>query len=359
MKKLFAVIIIVLSIYGCASKKDPATSPPGKYCIPDSIMNEITFDTVSYQPVVNEFSLIGKVTYDQDKVVKLYPLASGNVLEVKVALGDYVKAGQVLAIVKSTEITGAENDIVNAQSNLSVSEKNLEATTDMYKSGISSQREFLAAQKEVDKASSELNKTKTILSIYGGNQSDYIIKSPISGFIVEKFVNPNMQIRPDNTTNLFTISDLRKVWILASVFETEISNIKIGEKVTITTISYPGKTFTGSIDKIYNVLDPDNKTMKVRIQLENKDILLKPEMFADVMVHQVTDSSMLSVPAKSVVFDRNKYWVIIYKDKCEVHASQVDVVASTSSISYIRSDIKPGDKVVTNLQLLIYNALNQ
>lgn len=358
MKKII-VIIVILSAAACSHKKDMSTATGSKFCIPDSIMPEITFDTVSFRPVINEFNLIGKVTYDQDKVVKLYPLVSGNVTDVRVALGDYVEKGQVLAIVKSSEITGAENDIVSAQSDLAVAEKNLEATRDMYKGGIASEKDYLTAQKETDKARSVLNKTKTILSIYGGNQSDYVVKSPISGFIVEKFVNPNMQIRPDNATNLFTISDLKKIWIIASVFETEIANIKIGENVSITTISYPDRIFSGKIDKIYNVLDPDNKTMKVRIQLENKDILLKPEMFANVRVHQVSDSSMLAVPSNSIVFDRNKYWIIVYKDKCDLIVTQVDIVSSAGSYTYVRSEIKPGEKVITNLQLLIYNAMNQ
>ncbi|HEY4785386.1 MAG TPA: efflux RND transporter periplasmic adaptor subunit [Bacteroidales bacterium] len=359
MKKIIAIVISTLVFNGCSLKNDPVTSGVTKFCIPDSIMSRITIDTASYQPVINEFHLIGKVTFDQDKVVKLYPMVSGNVLDVKVTLGDYVEQGQILAIIKSTEITGAENDIVTAQSNLAVAEKDLAAVEDMYKSGIASEREYIAAQKEDEKAKSELNKAKTILSIYGGKQSDYIIKSPISGFIVEKFVNPNMQIRPDNAINLFTISDLKRVWVLANVFETEIANIKVGEKVSVTTITYPGKVFRGNIDKIYNVLDPDNKTMKVRVQLDNKDILLKPEMYANVQVHQVTDSTMLAVPARSVVFDRNKYWVIIYRDKCNIYASQINITGATGSYTYVRDGVKPGEKVITSLQLLIYNALNQ
>jgi len=77
----------------------------------------------------------------------------------------------------------------------------------MFKSGLISGKEYTASVKETEKARSELNKANTVLSIYGGAHSNYIVKSPISGYIVEKFVNPNMQIRPDNSTNLFTISD--------------------------------------------------------------------------------------------------------------------------------------------------------
>jgi len=361
MKKVIILIISLLAVIGCSSKKNVQAPGPGiaKFCIPDSIMSKVTMDSVTYKPVINEFNLIGKVTYDQDKVVRIYPMVSGNVTEVKATLGDYVKKGQVLAIIESSEITSAENDIVTARANLAVSEKNLAATEDMFKSGIASEKEYIAAREEAEKARSELNKADTILSIYGGEESDYIVKAPVSGFIVEKFVNPGMQIRPDNTSNLFTISDLSKVWVLASVFETEISGIKIGEKVNITTISYPDKVFNGSIDKIYNVLDPDNKTMQVRIRLDNRNILLKPEMYARVAVHQVTDSVMLAIPSKSVVFDQNKYWVVIFQDRCNVHASQVDIAGTANSFVYVRSGVRRGEEVITSLQLLIYNGLNQ
>lgn len=360
MKNRFAIAIIILMIAGCnRNESQPAGKATSKFCIPDSLMSQIKTDTVSNRPVIQELKLIGKVTFDQDKVVKLYPMVSGNVLDVRVALGDHVEKGQVLAIVNSAEIIGVENDIVSARANLEISEKNLAGMESLYKSGISSEKEYLAARKETEKSRSELNKAKTVLSIYGGSQANYIIKSPISGYIVEKFINPNMQIRPDNSTSLFTISDLKRVWILANVYESDIAGIAEGEKVSVTTISYPDKIFTGNIDKIYNVLDADNKTMKVRIQLDNTGNMLKPEMFANVIVQQIEDSSMLSVPAKSVVFDRNRYWVVVYTGPCDVQARPIDILKSTSLYTYIRSGVIPGEKVITNRQLLIYNAITQ
>jgi cobalt-zinc-cadmium efflux system membrane fusion protein len=278
---------------------------------------------------------------------------------VKVALGDQVEKGQVLAIVKSGEIAGAENDIVNAEANLAIAEKNMESAEDLYKSGINSEKDYMAAVKETAKARSELNRVKTVLSIFGGAKSDYIIKSPISGYIVEKNINPDMQIRTDNATTLFTISNLKKVWVLANVYESDIAKIKTGEKVSISTISYPGKNFDGRIDKIYNVLDPDSKTMKVRVQLDNRENLLKPEMFAKVIVQQLSDSSMIAVPTKSTVFDQNKYWVIVYVNKCDVQCRMIDIAYSTNTLTYIHSGVKPGERVISNVQLLIYNALNQ
>lgn len=292
MKRVLLILLSFTLLTGCFNQKQSKTdSPDTKFCIPDSLMSQIKLDTVKLKNVSNELNLIGKVTFDQEKVVHIYPLVSGNVIDVRVSLGSHVEKGQILAVIRSSEMAGAENDLVTAKSNLALAEKNYASAADMYKSGILSEKEYTAAQNDLTKAKSELTRVTTVLSIYGNNsQPEYLVKASISGFIVEKFVNANMQIRPDNSSNMFTISDLRNVWVLANVYESDIAGVKEKEKVEITTISYPGKKFTGQIDKIYNMLDPDNKTMKVQIKLGNDDYLLKPEMFAKVLVHQIKES---------------------------------------------------------------------
>jgi cobalt-zinc-cadmium efflux system membrane fusion protein len=357
--RLLKFIICFILFTGC-NIKTPHVAISDKFCIPDSLMQMIKIDTVKLSKVENEIKLVGKVSVNEEKLVKIFPLVSGIVKEVKVELGDNVKKGQTLAVIKSSEVANIENDLITAQSNLAVAQKNFSAVEEMYKSGIISEKEYIASQKEVLKAESELNRVNNIIDIYGSSDnSEYIVKSPISGYIVEKFITPNMQIRSDNSGNLFSISDLKNVWVLANVYESDIANIVEGQNVRITTIPYPDKYFNGKIDKIYNVLDPENKTMRVRIQLDNNENLLKPEMFANVIVNQVIDSSMLAVPAQSIVFDRNKYWVINYIDRCNVIVRQVDVITSTSLYSYIRSGLKTGEMVISKNQLLIYNALSQ
>ncbi|HVN57035.1 MAG TPA: efflux RND transporter periplasmic adaptor subunit [Bacteroidales bacterium] len=361
MKNSLFILIIVLLITGCGRTRSRVSgTAETRFCIPDSLMSQVWFDTVRVKPVFNELKLLGKITFDQDKVVRIYPLVSGVVTEVRVSLGTYVQKGQVLAVIRSSEMASAENDLNTAKANLQTSEKSFAADSDLYHSGILSEKEFTASRNELEKAKSEFRRASTILSIYGsGTQSDYIVKAPVSGFIVEKFVNASMQIRPDNSSNLFTISDLRKVWVLANVYESDIASITVDEKVEVSTISYPGKKFYGKIDKIYNVLDPDNKTMKVQIQLANDDYLLKPEMFAAAMVYQETNEKMLAVPSAAVIFERNQYWALVYRNKCDVETRLLDVVSSNSSETYVRSGLNNGDAVIVNRQLLIYNALNQ
>ena len=359
IRKMPLFIIGVILVSSCKNNIENIGKPE-KFCIPDSLMKSIKYDTVKVSKIENEINLIGKVTFNDEKVVKIYPLVSGIALDVKVQLGDHVEKGQVLAIIKSSEVANAENDLNSAQSNLEIAKKNLSSTEAMYKGGMASEKEYVTSQKELLKAESELKRVNNVLSVYGSTaNSECIVKAPISGYIVEKFINPGVQIRTDNSANLFTISDLKKVWVIANVFESDIANIKEGESVVVTTISYPDKKLIGTIDKVYNVLDPDNKTMKVRIQLDNEEILLKPEMFANVIVRQELNESMVSVPSKSIVFDRNKYWVVVFTDKCNLQVKPIEIYKSSTFNTYISSGVKVGEKVLTTNQLLIFNALNQ
>src|ERR1035437_9579721 len=122
---LFVLIISPFIFNSCSSKSNTqAKNAPAPFCIPDSLINQIKIDTVTLKPVYEELRLIGKISFDQDKVVRLYPLVSGNVVEVRVSLGSYVKKGEIMAVIRSSEMAGAENDLVTAQSNLAISEKN-------------------------------------------------------------------------------------------------------------------------------------------------------------------------------------------------------------------------------------------
>ncbi|MDR3706425.1 MAG: efflux RND transporter periplasmic adaptor subunit [Paludibacteraceae bacterium] len=362
MKNVLLIIATLFLLTNCTQKKEnTAKSNASHFCIPDSLMSQVKTEDASLQQVYSDLKLTGQVTFDQDKVVHIYPMVSGIVEEVKVTLGTFVKKGQVLAVIRSSEVANTQNDLISARSNLAIAQKNYEANADMYKSGILSEREFLTSQKELEKAKSEVSRVRTASSIYGGSGSGmkYVVRAPISGFVVEKFVNANMQIRPDNSTNLFTISDLKKVWVVANVYESDIATVRENETAEVTTLSYPDKRFQGHIDKIYDMLDPDTKTMKVKIQLDNPGYLLKPEMFATALLHHTSSDKMLAIPANAVIFDKNQYWVLVYHNRCNIEIRKVDIASSNSETSYIHSGVKDGEKVVTNNQLLIYNAISQ
>lgn len=352
-------LIILFFTAGCKLEETKNMNEKEKYIIPDSLAKTINIDSVSKCQLINSVTLTGKVAFNDDQVVKIYPFVSGNIQDIKVMLGDYVNAGQVLAVIKSSEMAGYSNDLVNAQTNLRVAKKNLDATQDMFKSGLSSQKDLLSAEAGYEQAKSELSRINRVLKINGGNTGgEYVIKAPISGFIVEKLVTNNMDIRSDNSNSLFTISNLKNVWVIANVYESNINQVHTGDNVDVTTLSYPDKVFKGKVDKIMNVLDPTNKVMKVRIVLPNDNYMLKPEMFTSVTVTNKENKQCLCVSSHAIIFDHSQYYVLVYKNNADVRITPVQVINKVGDKTYLSGGVQEGDKVIASQALLIYDALN-
>ncbi|MBN8838275.1 MAG: efflux RND transporter periplasmic adaptor subunit [Sphingobacteriia bacterium] len=330
-----------------------------KYVIADSLLKTINIDTVNICPFVNAITLTGSVDFDQDHQVSIFPLVSGNVQDIKVQLGDYVTTGQTLAVIKSSEMAGYSNNLIIAETNVTATKKQLDAAEDLFKSGLSSQLDVTSAQVNYQQALAQLEMVKRVLKINGNNtQGDYIVKSPISGFVVQKNVTNNTSIRADNGTNMFTISDLKNVWIQANVYESNISKIRLGEPVDVTTLAYPDKVFHGKVDKIVNVLDPSNKVMKVRIVIPNPDFALKPQMFARVTVTEKENKQAICISSKALIFDNSRYYVLVYKGKGEADITPVEVMGTLGDKTYLSSGVKQGDRIIASEANLIYDALN-
>ncbi|GAB3697665.1 efflux RND transporter periplasmic adaptor subunit [Spirosoma flavus] len=325
----------------------------------DTMMQRIKLDSVITQPVRSELTLVGRVVADENRVIKVFPLVGGNVEDVKVELGDYVRKGQVLASIRSGEVADLERQGIQAQSDLLVAEKNLRVAQDLFETKLTSQREVVAAQKEVEKAQAESNRVKEVSRIYGiGKASMYTVKAPIDGYVIEKNVNRDMQLRSDNADNLFTIGQINQIWVLANVNESDIRQVKTGMEAAVQTLSYPDEIFKGQVDKIYTVLDPNTKAMTVRIRLANQGMKLRPEMHATVTLRYEAGGQSATVPSSAVIFDRSKNYVLVFKSRSDIDVREVTVLKSLGDRAYISQGIKPGEKVISRNQLLVYNALN-
>jgi len=330
-----------------------------KYVIPDSLLHTLRIDTVQKCPLVNALRLTGMVDFNQDKQVSIFSLVSGIVEDVKVQLGDYVTSGQVLAVVKSSEMAGYSNNLVIAETNVTATKKQLDANKELYKSGLASILDVTTAQTNYDQATSALDMAKKILKINGNNdKGNYVIKSPVSGFIVQKNITNNTTVRADNGTALFTVSDLKEVWVQANVYEANVEKVHLGDNVEVRILSEPDKVFKGRVDKILNVLDPTSKVIKVRIVLENPDYILKPQMYASVLVSNSAGQQALCVPSSALVYETSRYYVLVYKGNGNADITPVEVLNTLGDRTYLKSGVQEGDMVIGSLALQIYSELN-
>ena len=361
MKNSLSIILLAsIAIWtSSCNKKKEIPEEAKAFMLSDTMMNRISLDTVKTETVRNELTLVGKVVPDENQVIKIFPLVGGNVEDVSVELGDNVKKGQKLATIRSGEVADFERQMIQAQSDLLIAQKNLSSTEDLYESKLVPERDAITARQMVDKSQAELNRVKEIFSIYGiGKSTNYTIKSPINGFIIDKNVNRGMQLRSDNSESLFTVGQIADVWILANVNESDIPRVQLGMAADVKTISFPDQIFKGKVDKIYNVLDPETKTMKIRIQLQNVGLKLKPEMHATVFLNFEESNKMQAIPSQAVIFDRSKNWVMVFHGRSKIETRAVEIYRSLANRTYISSGLKDGDVIISKNQLLVYDALN-
>jgi len=362
-KKILIVLAFFpacLSFFSCNSekdKKDGTNTTDNIIDLSENQLPQIKTDTAKKVNEQTELTLTGKVSFDEDKVAKVFPLVSGQVIKVNASLGDKVKRGDVLAILRSADISDFQNQYQVALSSLDLAKKNMEIAQELYKTNVNSEKEYLNAQNDYKKAQADANRLKQQLAIYGAKEdlpdAEYRVIAPNDGYVVEKNISENMDVRSDNSSSIYTVSSLESVWVLADVYESDLSKVKVGDDVDITTLAYNDKVFKGTINQVGSLLDPQTKTLKVRIVLDNTAGLLKPEMFCVIKVFIKHDNKILAVPSASVIFDNNHYYVMVRLTKTSFEKREVKPYQNVGKQVFIESGLKEGEIIVTDGSLLV------
>lgn len=351
------LLLPVIACLSCSNKTTDETT--ARFSLTDTMMQKIKTDTVSLRPIYSELRFSGKITPEENKMTTVFPVVSGYITKLNVALGDYVKKGQVLATIRSTDIADFEKQRRDAETELVVAKKNLKAAQELYESRLNTERDVNAVQKEVETAQAELNRINEVFSVYHiSNGSYYNVVAPISGFIIEKNINADMQLPAGFSQSLFTIAQIDEVFVTANVYETDIARLSLNMPAEVELLSYPGKRFYGKIDKMLNILDPVTRTLKIRISLPNPGFELKPEMAATVYITQQEKEQLPAVPAEAVVFDKSKYYIMVYHRRDSIETRVVDPLRTTGNTTFIRAGLEPGEKVISRNALLVYDAIN-
>ncbi|MCX8472376.1 MAG: efflux RND transporter periplasmic adaptor subunit [Sediminibacterium sp.] len=359
MRIVIIVFLGVLVVFNsCRNEKKPE-EVKATFVLSDKMLETTKTETVSLQPLKNVLHFHGKISAENNKMIEIFPVVGGNVATVLVELGDYVKKDQLLATIVSTEVAGFEKELDDAKNDVVIAKNNVKVAQELFDGKLSAERDVLGAKSELDKALSQLHRIQEIYNIYnikGG--AVFEVRAPLSGFIVEKNINQDMLLSFQKTDNIFDIAQIDEVWAIANVNEIDINQVKLGINAEVSTLSYPDKIFHGKVDKIFNIIDPETKTMKAIVILNNSQYLLKPEMRATIKLFYNEDRQMISVPSNALIFIKGKNYVMIFKDKNNIETRQVEVFRQVGETSFISSGLSEGEKVISENQLLIYDALN-
>ncbi len=356
MKQNMLLFAGLLSLAACSPSKKPVAD--AYQSLRKEVVETTTAEIGSYG---DELTLNGDVSCDERLVRKIFIPCSGRVSGLSVEVGDQVRRGQCLAVIHSEEAADYNKGLADADAQIRLAERDYEMKQDMRRSGMASDKEVGEARAALVVARAERSRLGAVAGINGfGGRATAVLRSPISGYVTVKNVYDDSYVSPDGEGGgeALEIANLTRVWVIADVYESDIAKVHQGAPVTVTTMAYDGEIFHGHIDKVYNVLDSESKTMKVRITLDNARGLLRPGMFATVHVSTGGGGKALCrVPAKAIVFDGGADYVVVADGHRHYRRQPVMTEHVGSDYAYILSGLHAGEQVVSKNALLVFNTL--
>lgn len=302
------------AIAGChrsaASVAPVAQAPPGEVWLSAEKAKDAKIEvaTVAEQAIDDTILMSGKVTFDDQRVGHVFSPVTGRVMRVDAQLGQKIKKGQALAVLQSPDISSASADVRKANADLIAAEHDFKRKQDLLDAHATSQADYEVAEDNYRKAKAEHERASMKASLLHSGGSDvtqgYTLVAPIDGEVLARNLSPGIEVQGQyggNTVQeLFTIGELDRVWVIADVYEIDIARVRVGTKAVVRVVSSANKVFEGKVDWVSAVLDPASRTAKVRCIFDNQERLLRPEMYATVLI-SVDEKRAIAVPRSSVI----------------------------------------------------------
>lgn len=299
----------------------------------------------------------GKITYDESHTVRVTSPLAGRVVEINAALGAEVKNGSVLAVLDSPELGQAQADYAEASADLTMAQRAFSRSQELFQHGIVPRKDLEQAQDTVTRASSEAQRAQLKLKNLGASRANpdnrFALHAPISGVVVERSINPGMEVRPDIAEPLFVLSELKHLWVQLDIFEKDIGLIHEGAKVLLHVPAYPNETFTATITYINQVVDEATRTVKVRCSVANPDGRLLPAMFAAVEVQSAPEDKAIVVPLTALFTEDESEWLFVAIGDGHYQKRPVKVGLRLKDKSVILEGLQAGERLVVDGALLL------
>jgi len=319
---------------------------------------KITLETLAAAPVVDQLAVTATIRANQDRMVRVAPRVEGRVTAVTARLGDVVRAGQALATLDSPAIGEAAVAWLQARSAHRVALADFKRAQALDAEEIIPKREFLRAQSEQEKAQAALRAAEDRLRLLGVPtaslesaarqervDSVFAVTAPFAGTVVEQHAALGQQASPAEP--LYVLADLSRVWIEADLTEAVLARVRIGAEAEVSTEAYPGVLFKGRVTYIAAVLDKDKRTIPARIEVDNRDGRLKPEMFATARIRAGGSAhpDALSVPESAVLLLQGMPTVFV-QDKDGFEPRAIETGERQGGRILVKSGLQAGEQIV-------------
>ncbi len=307
---------------------------PGAVRISPDVVNNLGVRTAPAQlgSLHSAIQTVGYVKYDEDQIVHIHPRVSGWIEDLYVkASGDPVRSGEPLYSIYSPELVNAQEELVMA---LERDKARL----------IRASEDRLASLRVPSGTIKQLKKTKEV-------KQNITFYAPQNGVVDNLDIRQGFYVQPGST--IMSIAAIDQVWVEAEVFERQVAGVVIGLPVTMTLDYLPGKEWFGVVDYVYPTLNVKTRTLRVRLRFDNDKGMLKPGMFAQVVIHLDNSKKTLLVPKEAVIRSGHSNRVVLALGEGRFKSVNVKVGRFDDQSAEILSGLSEGEKVVTSAQFLI------
>jgi len=376
--KLFYALALaaITSFSGCSSKSDsnePASSiTASNVTLTAEQRQKIQFYTVAPSTFHKTTETTGTVDFDNDQATSVLAPFGGPVSKLLVNPGDKVKVGDALAEVDSPDFAAA----ISAYRKALATAQTLRRVADMDKDLIQhngvAQREEEQAQ--TDAANAEADRDAALQTLVSLNLDPQVIKdlqagrpvsrpggrinSPIAGTVVEKLITPG-ELLTAGTTPCFTVADLSRVWVMTQIFGSDLASVSVGDPVEVVS-GIATNSFSGTVDNISALVNPDTRAVLVRVVVENPGDFLKKQMYVRARIQARQESSGLLVPVSAILRDDvNLPFVYVMQPDGSFARRHVSLGYRTGDQYDIPEGLQTGDQIVTDGGLFVQFMQNQ
>lgn len=343
-------------------------------------MSAIETEQIKWSEIPKTIKLTGELSFNENHLSYISSRISGRVIDIKVDYGQEVKRGELLALIDSVELGEAQSEFLRAQATYSVAKSSYVRAKNLVKEKAISQGEFLERAGQYESAKSELQFTENRLHLLGLTEDDiekliaqgrsqdeemvhhtkvgsvFALRSPMEGRVVERKVTRGEVIAANQT--LFTIANLDSLWCFAQIYEKDLPQVRLGAQVKVQVAAYPGQWFEGVLDYIADRLDETTRTVRARVQIENRQDKLKPGMFADLEVI-IDRKRALLVPESAVFTSKGRHFVFVEKEPGIYERRMVEVGLKNNGKVEILSGLTEKELVVAEGGFLLKSEMEK
>jgi cobalt-zinc-cadmium efflux system membrane fusion protein len=375
-----ALIVSSLFFYGLTTKKKHAEEHENKKANEETAVVHLSEEAqkasgievmaAALEPFSAPIEATAVIELNADHVAKISARTSGRLVKIAASQGDEVTSGQALAWFDSPELGQAWAEYAKAKGRTDLARNNLQREETLFAKKISPEKDVIRARQELADAEADFAFAYEKFHLLGididqvgkkheGDKHPLIaVTSPISGSVIERAATQGEVVSPDKP--LFTVADLSKLWVIIDIYEKDLGRVKSGTAVKVRTTAYPDRNFKGIISYIGDVLDEKTRTVKARVVVENANRLLKPGMFATVLIDAAGGTErIIAVPEEAVFLDGSKNYVFIQTSPEKFEMREIAVGRTLGKRLEVIRGLKQGEPVAVKGAFILKSELKK